>query len=208
MDLTSLVDAAIPGPGSRLDRVSSASQRFLAALAGSPRGHPVATILHGNAWLGHPLHPVVIVLPIGAWCVAGWYDFRSTVTGDGAYDRAADGAVKVGVTGALIAAASGLAQYLDTRNGVRRETAVHAALNTIALVVYLGSWSARARGRRSLGKKLSALGLGVVMVSGYLGGDISYRHGVGVRPQVLRAPGRPASETESQSLDTADARHV
>ncbi len=208
MDLTSLVDAAIPGPGSRLDRISSASQRFFAELAASRPGRPVATLLHGNEWLGHPLHPVVIVLPIGAWCVAGWYDLRSTVTGDGAHDHAADGAVKVGVSGALIAAVSGLAQYLDTRNGVRRETTVHAALNTLGLAVYLGSWCARAQGRRSLGKKLSALGLGVVMVSGYLGGDISYRHGVGVRPQALRSPGRPASETESRSLETAEARHV
>lgn len=208
MDLPSLVDGAIPGPGSRLDHISQASQRVVATLAASPPGRPLATFLHGNEWLGHPLHPVVVVLPIGAWSVTGWYDLRSTVTGDGTYDHAADGAVKVGVSGALIAAASGLAQYVDTRNGVRRETTVHAALNTIALGVYLASWSARARGRRSLGKKLAALGLGVVMVSGYLGGDISYRHGVGVRPQALRSPRRSASETESQSLETADARHV
>ena len=208
MDLPSLVDAAIPGPGGRLDRFSSASQHVIGTLAGSPCGRPVASLLHGNQWLGHPLHPVVVVLPIGAWCVAGWYDLRSTLSGDAAYDHAADGAVKVGLSGALIAAASGLAQYLDTRNGVRRETAVHATLNTIGLAAYLGSWSARTWGRRSLGKKLAAVGLGVVMVSGYLGGDISYRHGVGVRPQALRAPDRSASETGSQSLETADARHT
>ncbi len=65
---------------------------------------------------------------------------------------------------------------------------MHAALNSTALVLYLGSWAARSRGRRPFGRRLAALGLSLVGISGFLGGDIAFRHGVGVRPQALHDP--------------------
>ncbi len=75
------------------------------------------------------------------------------------------------MVGAVAAAVTGLVQYLDTRDAARRETAVHAALNNVALGLYVASWALRSRGRRSLGRALAASGLGVVSVSGWLGGD-------------------------------------
>ncbi len=208
MDLTSLVDAAIPGPGSRIDRISSASQRFFAELAASRPGRPVATLLHGNEWLGHPMHAIVITLPVGAWSVSGWYDLRSCFSDDPRFDAAADASLRVGIIGALLAAATGAAQYLDTRGSVRRETSLHAVLNNAALGLYVGSWAARRRGRRRLGRVLATVGHSVVGVSGYLGGDIAYRHGVGVRPQALRDPGKPASETSDKPLEASEVVHV
>jgi uncharacterized membrane protein len=62
----------------------------------------------------------------------------------------------------------------------RRETAVHSALNNGALAMSLLSLGLRRTGHRNLARKVSAAALGVVAVSGYLGGDLSYRHGVGV----------------------------
>jgi uncharacterized membrane protein len=96
--------------------------------------------------------------------------------------------LRVGIVGAVGAAATGLVQYIDTHGAVRRETAVHAALNNLALGLFVSSAVLRRRGRRHLARRLSAAGLGVVGVSGFLGGDIAYRHGVGVRPQAWRAP--------------------
>lgn len=188
MELATLVDRVLPGPGSQLDRTSQAVQASVRKVAESPVGRPLAAALRGNEWLGHPLHPVVIALPVGAWCVSGWYDVRSAASGDPRDEHAADGALAIGVVGAVAAAVTGLVQYLDADGAVRRETAVHAALNNAALGLYLASYAMRKRGRRPLGRKLSAIGLGIVGVSGYLGGDIAFRYGVGVRPQALLEP--------------------
>jgi uncharacterized membrane protein len=208
MDLSALVDEFLPGPGGALDRFSLAAQERLAALADSDVGRPVHAFLHGNTWLGHPAHAIVIVVPVGSWFVTGWYDLRSCFSDDPRFDAAADAALRVGIVGAVAAASTGAAQYLDTRGAVRRETALHAALNNAALSLYVGSWAARKRGRRTLGRLLATAGLTVVGVSGYLGGDISYRHGVGMRPQALRDPDKPVAETSDAPLVASEVVHV
>lgn len=206
-DLATLIDRVLPGPRSSLEHVARTTQASVATLLKKPAIRPVTRVLHGNEWLGHPMHPVIITVPIGAWCVSGWYDARSARTQDPRDEHAADGALRVGIVGALLAVATGLPQYLDTRDGVRREALVHAGMNNAALGLYLASWALRKRGRRPLARKLSAVGLGLVGVSGYLGGDISYRHGVGVRPQALRSPHLSASATSSRPLEASMSRH-
>ncbi len=107
------------------------------------------------------------------------------MTKDPRDEHAADGALRLGVTGAVAAAVTGLVQYIDTEGAVRRETTVHAALNNVALGLYVTSAALRTRSRRPLARRLAATGLAVVSLSGWLGGDIAFRHGVGVRPQAL-----------------------
>lgn len=184
--LPALVDALVPGPDSPVEHASLRLQHNLQQAAGTPAGRVVAYLLRGNEWLGHPAHPVLVMVPIGAWTVTGWYDARAAATGDPRHDHVADGALLVGLAGAVPAAVTGVAQFLDTRDGVRRETAVHAFLNNVALTLYGTSWMLRRGGRRSAARRLSAVALALVGVSGYLGDDIAYRHGVGVRPQALR----------------------
>lgn len=208
MDLAAAVDALLPGPGTALDRASATSQALVVRAASTPSGRRVWSALHGNTWNGHPLHPVVVTLPIGAWATSAWFDARAAATRDPRDEHAADGALRVGIATSLVAAATGLAQYVDTRGSARRETSVHAALNTVALGLYVASWAARRREHRRLGRQLAALGLAVTGVSGYLGGDLSYRHGVGVRLQALRAPGLEAQETSDAPLEASGVRHV
>ena len=199
MNLAALVDRALPGPGGRLDRFSRAVQSSVSDLATSPRAVAATKALHGNEWLGHPLHPVIIGVPIGAWSVTGWYDWRSARSADPRHEHAADAALRVGVLGGLAAAITGLPQYLDTRDAARRETAVHAALNNVALGLYLTSMAARSSGHRPAGRTLSAIALGIIGVSGYLGGDLSYRHGVGVQHPELTPPPQASLSEPAQS---------
>ena len=208
MELSDYLDRALPGPRSKLEQVARDVQASVAKVAAKPAAAPVVRLLHGNAWLGHPLHPVVIAVPIGAWSVTGWYDARSARSPKPQHQAAADAALRVGVAGAVMAAATGLPQYLDTRDGVRREALVHAALNNAALGLYLASWGLRKAGKRPLARRLATVGLGVVGVSGYLGGDMSYRHGVGVRPQALRDPHLPAPESSAAPLEASGAVHT
>lgn len=208
MDLSALLDALTPGPGGRFDQVSAYGRDRVQQLASTDAGRPVWTALHGNRWLGHPLHPVVVTVPIGAWTTSAWHDARSAVTGDPRDEHAADVALRVGVVGALAAAATGIAQYADTRGTVRRQTTLHSALNGLGLALYVASWAARRKGRRPLGRTLSAAALAVVGVSGYVGGDISYRHGVGVRPQAVRDPGHEPQDSSERPLEVAGVRHL
>lgn len=207
MELVSLVDRILPGAGTGLDRSSRASQAALQKVAETSVGRPVTVLLRGNEWLGHPNHPVVVALPIGAWTLCGWYDLRSAATHDPRDEHTADAALRFGVVGAVVAAATGLVQYLDARDQARRESALHAALNNVALGLYLSSWGVRRSNRRPLGRRLAGLGLGLVGVSGFLGGDIAFRHGVGVRPQAVTAPNRPASETSPAPTEGGQVRH-
>ena len=192
MNLTAIVDRVVPRAGGFYDHATQTAQQKLAQATKDGWAASVAKALHGNEWLGHPLHPVVIAVPIGAWSVTGWYDLVGALRGNPHDDVVADAALRVGVVGALAAASTGVVQFLDTAGGVRRETAVHAGLNNVALALYVTSMLARRGGNRAFGRKLSAVALGLVSVSGYLGGDLSYRHGVGVHHQ-------------SRSLDAARA---
>ena len=126
----------------------------------------VRNLLSGTD-LGHPLHPVLTDLPIGAWMMS-------------ALLAAADLLVATGVAAAVPAGAAGLNDWSDTAGPQTRVGLVHAALNTTALSLYLASLAARARGRRHGGKALSLAKLGVLTGGAYLGGHLSFGMGVDV----------------------------
>jgi uncharacterized membrane protein len=174
-----ILDRVLPGPGGRVDRISQRLQDVYAAAGDTVIGRPILYLLRGNAWLGHPAHPVLVTVPVGAWVVSSWYDLKSTRPGRSWDEHAADGALRIGIVGAVLAAATGVAQFVDTRDQARRETGVHAALNNAALALNLVSLGLRGAGRRQLGRRVSVAALAVVGVSGYLGGDLAYRHGIG-----------------------------
>ena len=137
---------------------------------------PVKNLLHGT-WLGHPAHPLLTDLPIGAWAAAAVLD----VVGGRRSRAGADTLVGFGVAAALPTVATGAAdwsEYNDQR--VRRVGTVHALANSVALSLYLASLAARRRGHRTKGVALSFLGLGALSVGGYLGGHLSYGLASGV----------------------------
>ncbi|MFD9661486.1 Rieske 2Fe-2S domain-containing protein [Rhodococcus sp. NPDC059968] len=75
---------------------------------------------------------------------------------------------------------TGASDWTDTLGAERRIGAVHAVSNYAAIAAYLASWTARRRGRHGVGIGLSAAGAGLLGVSGWLGGHLSYAAGVGV----------------------------
>jgi nitrite reductase/ring-hydroxylating ferredoxin subunit/uncharacterized membrane protein len=124
--------------------------------------------------LGHPLHPLLVALPIGSWSAASWLD----ITGG---DRAASRRlVALGIVSALPAAATGANDWLTTVGGERRVGLVHALLNHVSLVLYGASWLARCRGHHAKGVLLALAGLTVTSGAGWLGGHLAYALGVGV----------------------------
>ncbi len=91
--------------------------------------------LHGT-WLGHPLHPALTDVPIGAWACMALLD---TV----GQEDAADATLAIGILGALPTALAGAVDWTETGGSVRRTGLVHGLLNTVALGCFVGSLAAR-----------------------------------------------------------------
>jgi uncharacterized membrane protein len=133
----------------------------------------VAWVLRGGP-LGHPLHPALVPLPIGAFATALVFDGLS-FTGQRVYRRAADKAITLGVISAFVALAPGLADWSQTEGTAKRVGFAHASLNLAGVAVYGLSLVSRARNHRTTGVGLSLVGFGVLGVSAWLGGELAYR---------------------------------
>jgi nitrite reductase/ring-hydroxylating ferredoxin subunit/uncharacterized membrane protein len=126
--------------------------------------------------IGHPLHPLLVTVPIGSWVGATYLDFA----GGRNSRRAAQRLVGLGVVAAVPTAVAGASDWADTVGGERRVGLVHAAMNYTALGLYAASWLARRRDRQTRGVALALAGSTAMSVGGWLGGHLSYALGVGV----------------------------
>ena len=155
-----------------LDAVARPASKAVARVVGA---RPVKDVLSGT-WLGHPAHPLLTDIPIGAWTSALVLD----VLGGRRSRPAADGLIGVGVLAALPTAATGLSDWSDYLGSERRLGLLHATANTTALALYTASYLARRRGARARGFALGLAGAAALTVGGYLGGHLSYARGVNV----------------------------
>jgi nitrite reductase/ring-hydroxylating ferredoxin subunit/uncharacterized membrane protein len=146
--------------------------------AGGEGGQRIKNALHG-VWLGHPLHPAITDVPVGSWTVAAALDLLE-IRGDSHYQSGADFAVLLGLLASVPAAISGATDWSDTHGKAQRVGAVHGLLNLGAATLYGISFAARRAERRGIGKTLGFLGFGLVMLSAYLGGELSYTQKIGV----------------------------
>jgi nitrite reductase/ring-hydroxylating ferredoxin subunit/uncharacterized membrane protein len=153
----------------QLDRVVGPVQRVVQKI---PQGW-FKDALHG-VWLGHPLHPVLVQVPVGAFMSAGFLDALGS---DG--ERQARHLIGLGLLASVPAAMAGSADWAEQHEQQMRTGVVHAAANSAAIGLYTGSLVARARHRTGLGKALGFAGLAAVTVGGMLGGDISFRQAGG-----------------------------
>lgn len=135
---------------------------------------PLKDALSGT-WLGHPVHPVLVMVPIGSWTSASLIDLAA----GGRSTTVARRLVGIGVLAALPSALSGLADWSDTAGSEQRVGVCHATLNSVALALYGASWWARRRPGPA-GTILALTGMAVATGAGYLGGHLIYAQGVGV----------------------------
>ncbi|MFG2985535.1 DUF2231 domain-containing protein [Streptomyces sp. NPDC048258] len=146
-------------------------QRGIRAL---PLGE-VRDLLRGRP-LGHPVHPVLVQVPIGCWLSAAVLD---VVPGG---RRAAATLTAVGLAGVAPAAVAGWVDWADLPPEQARVGLAHAVTNVAAVACYAASLTARLRSRSTKGRMWSFGGLAAVAVSGALGGHVAYRRAVGAHP--------------------------
>lgn len=165
-----------------LDKPASKMHAAWNPLFGPDGPATIKDALYGT-WMGHPLHPVMTDLPIGFWTSSAALDAAGM-------HRGADLTLKLGTISALGTAVTGYAQWHDLQNleAPRRLGALHAMLNVAATACYGASWMLRSRGSRTPGIAFSTTGLAIVAVSGLLGGDLSYKLGIGVSRVAFNDP--------------------
>jgi len=144
-----------------------------------PLGQKVRNFLHGT-WLGHPLHPVLTDVPVGAWTTAAALDIYEMSTGKRKYAAGSDAAVRIGLTTAVATAITGLNDWKKTDRPAKRVGVVHALLNAAATVCYTASWLQRRRGQRTGGMISGFLGYGLMLTGAYFGAHLVYSEGIGV----------------------------
>jgi nitrite reductase/ring-hydroxylating ferredoxin subunit/uncharacterized membrane protein len=164
-----------------LEKISKNMQKLVLSIfsSGGPAALKIRDFLHGT-WLGHPIHPALTDVPIGAFTVALTLDSLEMSTGKRAYGKGADTAIKVGLAGGAASAVTGLVDWHHTEHTPRRVGTAHALLNTTAIALYLGSLGSRSRGNRKAGFALSLLGFTVSTAAAYLGGHLVFAHKIGV----------------------------
>lgn len=179
MALEELVDEL--GQQQWLDPISDVVQQASMSLLnknGTP-GKAIDNFLNGT-WLGHPLHPILVEIPVGTWSAALIFDALAPFTRSNALAAAADASIVVGIFGALGSVATGISQWQYTDGSARRKGMLHALLNTTALALYTVSWGQRRRGKRFGGFLTSALGYTIASASAYIGGDLAYGERIGM----------------------------
>ncbi len=131
------------------------------------RGRRVKDALHG-VWLGHPLHPALAQLALGALVSA------SLIDAGGGSRRESSRLITAGLLASAPTAAAGWADYAEGHEEQQRVGLVHAATNVAALFCYVGALLGR-RGGRSGGRWLSLAGGAIVGLGAALGGHLSFR---------------------------------
>lgn len=173
--------------------------------AAGDRGLKVKSALNG-VWLGHPLHPALTDVPLGAWTAAVAFDAASVATDRGELAGCATAAIAVGLTGAVAAAVAGVTDWSDTDGQSRRVGFVHGALNLTATALFGTSLVMRRRDQCARGRVCALLGYVVALGAAYLGGDLVYGRQIGVNHAAGQevpddfTPVLAASELKEQQL--------
>ena len=156
----------------RLDPAVAALRPVAAGLAHSP----ARDLLLGKP-LGHAVHPLLTDVPLGAWMSASVLDL---VGGEGARP-AAQRLVALGLLSAVPTALTGMAEWSHTDERQGRVGVVHAASNSVSMLLYGASYISRRRRHHGRGVVLALAGGLVSGVGGYLGAHMAIARDVGSR---------------------------
>ena len=134
---------------------------------------------------GHPLHQMLIVFPLGLLGAAALFDAVQLITGSGNLGLVSYYMIAGGLIGGVLAAPAGLVDWLSIPAGTRAKAigALHGLGNVVVLGLFVASWFLRKDAPQfptTAAMVLSFAGLGIAGVTGWLGGELVSRLGVGV----------------------------
>ena len=147
----------------------------------------------------HPLHPMVVGLPIGLWSFALVCDVVHAASGNAVWQTVATYCVAGGLVGALLAAVPGLIDYFSIDEAeMKRIANLHLAVNLGAVVIFgINLWLRfRAPEDSHLPLMVSVVGILAIGLGGWLGGEMVYVRGMAVEAveklaKKVEKPSRP-----------------
>ncbi|MDQ3685138.1 MAG: DUF2231 domain-containing protein [Acidobacteriota bacterium] len=154
--------------------------------------------------LGHPIHQILIVFPLGLLATAVVFDLIYLFTDNPTMATVSYWMIAAGILGGFAAAPFGWIDWFAIPQGTRAKSVglLHGAGNVLVLLLFVGSWLLRRDAPErpeTIEYVLSFAGAGLALVTGWLGGELVDRLGVGVDDGAhLNSPnslsGRPAGE--------------
>ncbi|MFK4834532.1 DUF2231 domain-containing protein [Microbacterium sp. ZW T2_14] len=146
---------------------------------------------------GHPFHPILVTIPIGAWVASLVFDIIGLVSDDPApYVQGAWILIVIGLIGAVLAAIWGFLDFSQLARGTaaRRTATIHMVLNLSVTVLFVINLLVRLSADDHdevsiIGFILSIVGLAALGVSGWLGGKLAYHYGVRVADERTQLDG-------------------
>ncbi|MGK5086373.1 DUF2231 domain-containing protein [Bdellovibrionota bacterium FG-2] len=143
-------------------------------------------------FMNHPLHPLFVHLPVGAWLASLICDAFSVLTDNSLLASTSYYCILIGCVGALIAVIPGLADFVELPKDsvTRRIATAHMLLNVSVTILFFVNFFVRRSGAGGppLFVTIGDLAMTIICcallgASGYLGGLLVYDYGVGQKPQ-------------------------
>jgi uncharacterized membrane protein len=142
--------------------------------------HPQSTAKIG----GHPIHPMLIPFPIVCFIGTLVADIVYLNNGDAGWATASRWLLGIGIVMAALAAVAGLTDFMgDSRIRGLSHAIQHMLANVTVVVLEIVNFVLRMGGNDAIGSVgvyLSAVAVLILIFSGWRGGDLVYKHGIGV----------------------------
>ena len=153
-------------------------------------------------FLGHAIHPILIVFPLGLLSTAVIFDMIHLITRNPLWSTLSFWMIAVGIVGGLVAALFGLIDFLAIPSATRARKigTIHGITNLIVVILFAGSWLLRRdfpAEPSNAALACSFLGVVLASVGGWFGGELVERLGVGVSSVKWAAALAIASATRS-----------
>ena len=176
---------------------------------------PMSRLLAGP--YGHPYHPMLVALPVGAWAASLLFDIASHLASKAPFLAAgSEWLIGIGVAGAVLAGAVGFLDLAVIPVGTQaaRTANAHMIINLLLTFAYAGNFLWRYKMAASGAPvrpgmvAFSGACMAALLVSGYLGGKLTYRYGVRVAGEVTQARAYLTREEEIDLGHRAQPREV
>ena len=135
--------------------------------------------------LGHPIHPMLVVFPLGLLVAAAIFDVIYIFTHNGHWADLSFWMIASGIIGGLIAAVFGAIDWLGIPDGTRAKYIglIHGLSNVMVVILFIVSWFIRRPSPAAppmTAMMLDWIGIGIALFASWLGGELVYRLNVGV----------------------------
>ena len=164
--------------------------------------------------LGHPIHPMLIVFPLGLLATAVAFDIVGLSTGDSEWYRISFWMIAAGIIGGLLSAVFGTIDWWAIPNNTRakRIGLLHGVGNVVVVGLFIASWFLRRPAPENPGDVafgLAFVAVALALVTGWLGGELVDRLGVGIdRGAHLDAPSSLSGRAANENKRTDEIRRA